>query len=90
MPDGSGGPVGWASVARGQRALAERVTALEAQLGSGAGQADLRRAMGRLAEAREIADDVAGRTFVAEPEEAARAISDLIRAAQMLVARAHG
>jgi hypothetical protein len=50
----------------------------------------IRRAMRCLAEARALADDVAGRALVAEPEAIGRAISDLLRQAEQLLARAHG
>jgi hypothetical protein len=51
--------------------------------------AALRAAARKLAQAREIADGYAGRDMVADPE-VSRAISSLIRDAEILVSRAHG
>lgn len=47
-------------------------------------------AMRKLSEARELADDMAGRGYVERSDLLGQAISDLIHGAQRLVSRAHG
>lgn len=47
-------------------------------------------AMRKLSEARELADDMAGRGYVERSDLVGQAISDLIHGAQRLMSRAHG